>query len=365
MLTTILATALVLGVLILVHELGHFWVAKAVDIEVSRFSIGFGPKIVGFRRGETEYVLSAFPLGGYVKMEGMADEEVTSKLEGPSEAPARRPSPRDFDAKPLWARFLVISAGVAMNILFAFVAFSFIARAQGVYEPVVTGVVIGSPADSAGIQVGDRILAVDGRRVSEASELVRAIFPRIGKPTQIELERGDRVHSITVIPGEAREWDPLVRDSVSAGRIGVLLEENEESLRSLNLAEALAAGGSQTASWVREIYEFFVRLVTGERSARELGGPIAIGQLSGMAARAGFWSLLNFMAIISVNLAVLNLLPIPVLDGGHLAFLAIEALRGKAVSVEQRLRFTQIGMLFVLGLMVWAFANDILRIVGA
>ena len=118
MLTTILATALVLGVLILVHELGHFWAAKLVDIEVSRFSIGFGPRIVGFKPGETEYVISALPLGGYVKMEGMIDEEVTSALEGDSPHEGRQPSPRDFDAKPLWARFLVISAGVAMNLLF-------------------------------------------------------------------------------------------------------------------------------------------------------------------------------------------------------------------------------------------------------
>lgn len=365
MLITILATALVLGVLILVHELGHFWVAKAVDIEVSRFSIGFGPKVVGFRRGETEYVLSAFPLGGYVKMEGMADEEVTSKLEGPSDAPERASSPRDFDAKPLWARFLVISAGVAMNFLFAFLAFSMIARAQGVYEPVVTGVEAGSPADSAGIVAGDLIVSVDGRRVRDLDDVRRAILPRPGKPVRLEIRSDGQTREVSVVSYATRVWDEIARDTVALGRIGVEFRTSEETYRSLSLAEALAAGGSTTASWVREIGDFFVRLVTGERSPRELGGPIAIGQLSGMAARAGLWSLLDFMAIISVNLAVLNLLPIPVLDGGHLVFLAIEAVRGKAVSMEQRLRFTQIGMLLVLGLMVWAFANDILRIVGA
>lgn len=365
MLTTILATALVLGVLILVHELGHFWAAKAVDIEVSRFSIGFGPKIWGFRRGETEYVLSALPLGGYVKMEGMADEEVTSKLEGPSNGEGRTPSPRDFDAKPLWARFLVISAGVAMNLLFAFVAFSMVAGSQGIHRPLVSSVEPDSPADSAGIVPGDLVLSVDGRPVDSRDEVGRLIFSRAGQPLRLELRRDETTRSVSVVPYVAREYDEVARDTVAFGRIGVTFEATEASFRSLNVAEAVVAGGRQTFSWVREVYDFFVRLVTGERSPRELGGPIAIGQLSGMAARAGFWSLLNFMAIISVNLAVLNLLPIPVLDGGHLVFLGIEAIRGKAVSMEQRLRFTQIGMLFVLGLMVWAFANDILRIVGA
>jgi regulator of sigma E protease len=365
MLTTILATALVLGVLILVHELGHFWAAKAVDIEVSRFSIGFGPRIWGFRRGETEYVLSALPLGGYVKMEGMADEEVTSKLEGSSNGEAREPSPRDFDAKPLWARFLVISAGVAMNLLFAFLAFSLVARSQGVYRPVVSAVDAGSPADSAGIVAGDLVVSVDGRAVGSRDEVGRIIFGRAGEPVRLEIRHEGGTRSVSVVPYHAREYDEVARDSVEYGRIGVRFDATEESFRSLNLAEAAVAGGRETMSWAREVYDFFVRLVTGERSPRELGGPLAIGQLSGMAARAGFWPLLNFMAIISVNLAVLNLLPIPVLDGGHLLFLGIEAVRGKAVSMEQRLRFTQIGMLFVLGLMVWAFANDILRIVGA
>jgi len=365
MLTTILATALVLGVLILVHELGHFWAAKAVDIEVSRFSIGFGPRLWGFRRGETEYVLSALPLGGYVKMEGMADEEVTSKLEGPSDGPPREPSPRDFDAKPLWARFLVISAGVAMNLLFAFVAFSLVAGSQGVFQPLVSGVDEGSPADSAGIVPGDLVVSVNGRRVESREEVGRLIFGRAGERMQLEVQRDGATRSVSVVPYQAREYDEVARDTVTFGRIGVRFESTEQSFRSLSVAEAVVAGGRETVSWVREVYDFFVRLVTGERSPRELGGPIAIGQLSGMAARAGFWSLLNFMAIISVNLAVLNLLPIPVLDGGHLVFLGIEAIRGKAVSMEQRLRFTQIGMLFVLGLMVWAFANDILRIVGA
>lgn len=366
MLTTILATALVLGVLILVHELGHFWAAKLVDIEVSRFSIGFGPKIFGFKPGETEYVLSALPLGGYVKMEGMIDEEVTSTLEGDSPNADRQPSPRDFDAKPLWARFLVISAGVLMNLVFAFVAFSFIAHERGVHEPVVSSVSEDFPAAAAGIQVGDAIRAVNGRRTDDATDVSRAIIQRAGEQIRLTVERDGRTFNIDIVPAAERKYDEIARDTVELGRIGVRFSGSDESYRSLGVGESIVAGARETGSWITDVGVFFARLVTGRQSPKELGGPIVIGQLSGQFARAGFWPLLDFMAIISVNLAVLNLLPIPILDGGHLVFLAIEGLRGgKPVSVEQRLRFSQIGLLLVLGLMVWAFANDIMRLVGA
>jgi len=366
MLTTIFATALVLGVLILVHELGHFWAAKLVDIEVSRFSIGFGPRIVGFKPGETEYVISALPLGGYVKMEGMIDEEVTSALEGDSPHEGRQPSPRDFDAKPLWARFLVISAGVAMNLLFAFVAFSFIAHERGEYEPVVGDVTEDSPAAEIGLLTGDVIREINGRQMRDQSDVLRMIQPRIGEQLTLTVERGGRRFEVEVVPGVHREYSEIARDTIETGRIGVGFPPGEEAYRPLGLGESIVAGFRETGSWISQVAEFFFRLVTGQQSPKELGGPIVIGQLSGQFARAGFWPLLDFMAIISVNLAVLNLLPIPILDGGHLVFLAIEGLRGgKPVSIEQRLRFSQIGMLLVLGLMVWAFANDIMRLVGA
>ena len=366
MLITILATAIVLGVLILVHELGHFWAAKLVDIEVSRFSIGFGPKLVGFKPGETEYVISALPLGGYVKMEGMIDEEVTSALEGGETTEDRRPSPRDFDAKPLWARFFVIFAGVLMNFLFAFVAFSFIAHDRGVYEPIIGEVTEGSPAEAVGLLPGDAIRSVNGRRTDDASDVSRVIQPRAGEQLRLTVERDGRTFEVDIVPAADRQWSEIARDSIDFGLIGVSFPGGEESNRSLGVGESIAAGARETGSWIADVGVFFARLVTGRQSPKELGGPIVIGQLSGQMARAGFWPLLDFMAIISVNLAVLNLLPIPVLDGGHLLFLAIEGLRGgKPVSVEQRLRFSQIGMLMVLGLMVWAFANDIMRLVGA
>lgn len=360
---TILATILVLGVLILVHELGHFWAAKAVDIEVSRFSIGFGPKLFGFRRGETEYVLSAIPLGGYVKMEGMADEEAMAPLEGRSQE-RRRPSSRDFDRKPLWARTVVVCAGVTMNFLFAFVAFTAIARHQGVMIPLIDEVVPDSPAALAGMQAGDVVVAINGDAVRDRERVVQHVALRPAVPVRLTVVRGEARVDVTVTPMLVREYDSFAKDTVERGRIGVVFPGTQEAHRSLSLPEAVIEGADRTGWWVASIGDFVARIVTGRTSARELGGPIVIGQLSGQFARAGLWPLLEFMAIISVNLAVLNLLPIPVLDGGHLLFLGFEAVRGRAVSVEQRLRLTQIGLLLVVGLMVWAFANDILRLVG-
>jgi regulator of sigma E protease len=363
MLITILATVVVLGVLILVHELGHFWVAKAVDVEVSRFSIGFGPKIAGFKKGETEYVLAAIPLGGYVKMEGMVGEEAVAPLEGKTES-ARAPSPRDFDAKPWWARFLVIIAGVTMNFFFAFVAFTFVARSDGTIDPIVGRLAPGWPAEAAGFERGDLIRALDGRRIRTWEEVQQYVGSRPSTEIRFTVERQGEEVVLSATPREVEGYSEVIRDSVEVGVLGIEVWL-EKAQRDLTLGESVGAGWHQTGSWTTEIVTFLKRLVTGRGSAKDLGGPIVIGQLSGAAARAGFTAFLNFMAIISVNLAVLNLLPIPVLDGGHLVFLFAEAARGgKPVSAQSRLRWTQVGMIVVMGLMVLAFANDIMRLVG-
>lgn len=363
MLITILSTIVVLGVLILVHELGHFWAAKAVDIEVSRFSIGFGPKLLSYRRGETEYVLAAIPLGGYVKMEGMAGDEGMEPLEGASSRETREPSPRDFDAKPWWARFLVIVAGVVMNFLFAFAVFTFAARSEGIVIPLVGEVQEGSPAAGAGFEPGDVIVRVDGRRVREWVSVVRYINMRPGVEIDVVVDRDGEPVELTVTPERITEYSELARDSVQLGRVG-LTGGGSASFRKPGWGQAVVLGWQSSAEWAGTIFDFLGRMLTGKTSSRELGGPIAIGELSGQAARAGLWPFLTFMAIISVNLAVLNLLPIPVLDGGHILFLLLEAVRGgRPVSTKHRLRLTQIGLILVMGLMVLAFANDIMRLI--
>jgi len=450
---TILATIVVLGVLIFVHELGHFAAAKAVGVEVQRFSIGLGPRVLGFRRGETEYVLSAIPLGGYVKMGGM-DDEVMERIEGGAPETPRQPSPRDFDAKPIWARTLVISAGVIMNMLFALATYAFLAARYGVpeYDSTRIGLVFaeqlppgteelasiepgsrvleiggeptehwgdvqrgllqaetgplrirlaepartievripddaearrqlvgavgawieagvgavnpGSPADRGGLEPGDRITAVDGEEVTNWYSFVSAVEARPGQRVELTIVRDGRelVRAVTLDAEEERAPDGTVR---TVGKVGVYPPQLATTYRDVPLGEALVYGYRETAAVTGMILGFLGDLVTGGISPRSMGSIVTIGEMSGQAAAAGLDQFFRFMALFSVNLAVLNLLPIPVLDGGHLLFIAIEAVRGgRGLTVEQRLRWSNVGFLIVVGIMVWALSNDFLRLLG-
>lgn len=475
MLTYILATAVVLGVLIFVHELGHFVTAKMVGIEVERFSIGFGPRILGFRKGETEYVISLLPLGGYVKMLGMEEME---PIEGKSAASADSPGAglsrttpapadaegvsdpasegprRDFESKSAPARALVLSAGVIMNIIFAVLVFGLSAYRWGVpiepearipegiaailpegaaplanvragtrvtavgkkkvddlgelrtalltapageatihfetgeaatidlpaiddvgrmtliralepgRDPVIGQVVDGGPAAAAGIQAGDRVVAIAGSPVRVWPELVEAIQARPGEAVAIEVVRDGQPLTFQVVPRAETVAFPDGTERV-VGRIGVGEAPPPPLPREeIGLGAALAHGVQESWDSARMIVKLLGDLVTGKVSARSLGGPILIGQLSGEVAKVGLEPFLGFMALFSINLAVLNLLPIPVLDGGHLALLGIEAVRGRALSLEVRARVMQVGFVIVLGIMFWAVGNDLLRLFG-
>jgi regulator of sigma E protease len=437
-----------------VHELGHFLTAKAADIEVPRFSIGFGPRVLGFKRGETEYVLSLLPLGGYVKMAGMEEMEMIEGAESgrDPEAGPRVASARDFESKPLRWRFLVISAGVIMNLLFAFVLFSFIGMVWGVpttpppvigdvaeellpsgaetladiprgarvvavegdavgdFEqlrlalttagigattltldngavidfqmpasdslraalitalapvsaaaPAIARVTEDSPAERAGIEAGDVVLRAGGDTVTTWQEFVSAVEDRPGQPVPLVIERGGERLDLTVTPDMNETAGGRSYGRIGVGSTGTPLLIPRERVGPVT---AIAQGAAETWQWVRLTVKFLGQMFTGEQSARSIGGPILIGQLSGQVARDGAESFLNFMALLSVNLAVLNLLPIPVLDGGHLVFLAIEGIRGRALSINQRMRLSQVGFVLILMIMAFAIGNDILRLFG-
>ncbi|KPK58686.1 MAG: hypothetical protein AMS21_10475 [Gemmatimonas sp. SG8_38_2] len=361
---SVLAFVVVLGVLIIVHELGHFITAKAAGIAVPRFSIGLGPRIWGFTIGETEYVISALPLGGYVKMVGMGEEEALETLEG-GKTDVEFPPERHFDQKSIGTRAIVIAAGPAMNFVFAIFAFAGVAYYLS-YAPLIGSVEEGMPAAEAGVLPGDLIVAVDTVETRLWTEFATYVRQRPGETVSLGIERDEQELRLpTLIAAiDTTVVDTAGNDTtITFGRIGVS-RDTVNVLRAYGLGESMMEGTRQTVDLSVAIVRFVGELVTGKVSPRNLGGPILIGQVSGQAARAGVIALLGWMAFLSVNLAVLNMLPIPILDGGHLVFLAIEGVRGKPLSAQARARLSQLGFIVIMALMVWVFASDILRLTG-
>jgi len=451
-LLTIGAFVLVLGVLIFVHELGHFLAAKAVGIAVPRFSIGMGPATpLSFTWGETEYRIAWLPFGGYVKMASKEEQEVMGAVEG-GELEEEYPPERMFEHKSLAARIFVISAGVVMNAIFACLAYAGLAVVYGQYvdptttlagvdldvlpdaaqeladvpfeseilrvngdtvehwqdvlqevldptserlrfdfadgidpaivdipgtnvdgriavasairphlEPRVTSVIVGQPADAAGLMGNDVFVRAGGDTVRTWSELVRIVEANAGDTLPVTVLRGDTTVDLAVVPVAQSIQDPATGEIQKRGRIGI--DRARQRVR-YGLGSALVWGVQE--SWNKGALVVFTLkgIVVRDISPREIGGPILIGQVSGQFARLGIDALISFMAFLSVNLAILNLLPIPVLDGGHLMLLFFEGVRGKPLSLSLRIRLTQVGLFVLLGIMVWAVANDILRVFG-
>jgi regulator of sigma E protease len=453
-LTTILSLIVVLGVLVFVHEAGHFIAAKWAGIYVHRFSLGLGSPIpwLTFRRGETEYSISWLPLGGYVKMASREEDATSSKLEG-GHAEAPVPPDRVFEAKPVWKRMVVILAGVAMNAVFAWAVFTFLAAKNGrqidpvttvgrvvpelvppeaaafrqiepgtrivavngkpvaswdeIQEgiantpdpeirlrlengavvtanihpdaleqrikasqslqpyraPVVGQVVPGRPAARAGIEPGDTITTVGGRRVAQWYDLVELLQSNGGRPLSVEVARGPRhlTYEITPYVDSVTGPDGKVQ---AVGRIGVAAAAQFRS-EPLTLGQAVVEGWRGTVGASTQIVRTVRGLFSGRISKREVGGPILIGQLAGESARLGLDAFLAFMALISINLAVLNLLPVPVLDGGQFLFLVAEAVVRRPLPLKLRERLTMLGLVLIVLLMGLAFSNDLRRLFGA
>jgi regulator of sigma E protease len=450
-LLNILALIVVLGVLIFVHELGHFLAAKAAGIYVHRFSLGMGKPIraLSVRRGETEYVVSWLPIGGYVKMASREEDPASSALEG---GPASEGVPPDrvYEAKPVWVRMIVILAGVTMNTLFAWLMFFGLNYVNGVttvpitrigavapglpqgaeelarlapgdrivrvagkpveswqdiqdalvstaadsfrveveakpplmirlhrdalearlravqalqafIAPVVGVLTPGGPAARAGLRPGDTLLTVAGEPVAQWLDVVPLIESRPDQDIALMVGRpGGRsvltAHSVT----------ELVKDSTGIHKVGKLRlgPAIPERHTPSTFGQAVVTGGRETLAVSTQIVRLVRGMFSGRVSTRELGGPIAIGIAAGQSAQLGFGAFLAFMATISVNLAVLNLLPIPVLDGGQFLFLIGEGLLRRPLSVKLRERLTLVGLVLIVLLMILAFSNDIRRSLG-
>ncbi|HYD50679.1 MAG TPA: RIP metalloprotease RseP [Terriglobales bacterium] len=351
----ILSAIVVLGFLIVFHELGHFLVAKRCGVSVLKFSIGFGPKLFGRKFGETEYVVSAIPLGGFVKMVGEdPDEELTPEEQAVS-----------FQGKGLLQRTAIVIAGPAANLLFALIVFTLVFAVYGARLPSdaakVGGVNPGDPAATAGLQAGDLITKVDGAPVESWDKLSEIIRGSGGRTLNLTVDRGGSTVELAVTP-QAKPDRTLFGETIGdAFFIGI---ERGFDQQDVGFVEAMQYGGSQTLWWMKTLVMSIVKMLQGRIPADQIGGPILIVQQAGQQAKLGFENLLNFMAVISINLGVLNLLPIPVLDGGHLFFFAIEGILRRPLQVRHREIANQVGLVVLITLMAFAFYNDIARNIG-
>jgi regulator of sigma E protease len=349
------AFAVALGVLVFVHELGHFAIAKRLGILVQRFSIGFGPVIFSWRRGETEYALSAMPLGGYVKMLGEEDEDDPQVIANPERAfPTQSPA----------RRAAVVFAGPAMNFLFAFVVYAglFIAIGAEVpsHEPRIGGTSAGMPAEKAGLQAGDRIVEVNGKTIATWEQLSESVLGSKGERLHMVVERDGARFPLEVSPELKDSRTMFGEDAGQVYRIGIEASHDWERVGPVK-AVGMAAEQTWTASVV--VVKGLALMLQGRVSPRELGGPIAIARAAGQQARAGARYFLTMLAFLSINLGVLNLLPIPALDGGHLAFFGLEGLMRRPLRPRHRELAQQVGLLLLITLMVFVFYNDIHRLV--
>ena len=349
--TSIVALIIVLGVLIFFHEFGHFLVARFFGVGVERFSLGFGPRIVGFTSGITDYRISAIPLGGYVKMVG---EDPDAELD-PADIPL------SFTHKPVSQRFLIVAAGPLFNLLLAIFIFFGLFGIYGemLLQPVIGEVRADMPAGLSGIATGDRIVAIDGQPVDSWEQMAAIIEGSGGSDLAVTVLREGEQIQMTVSPrlvdGKTIFGEPAQRYVLGVSSAG------EFTHIKLSLPKAFYASLSQTWEIIRLTGLGVAKMVSGAVSTKELGGPILIAQIAGRTAEQGASSLLAFIAFISINLAILNFLPIPVLDGGHLMFFTIEAIRRRPVSIKTREIAQQFGMAVILLLMILVFYNDINR----
>jgi regulator of sigma E protease len=347
--------ALVLGILVSIHELGHYAAARWCKVKIEAFSIGFGPALKSWTdRHGTVWKLCALPLGGYVKMHGMGGEEDQGETEAET---AEEFHPHlAFTHKKVWQRAVIAAAGPAANFVLAVVLFTALQFSLGTNVPLayVGDVRPGTAAAEAGLLKGDQILAVDGTKVDNFLDLQHIIGGEAGQVVTLSLRRDNKDITATVhVRGEGVFF--------KTGRLGVASNPDHAVLISRSLPEALVGGASQTWALVVATFAGLVGLITTGDGAGDLGGPIAIAHLSGQVAQLGLASLVNFIAMLSVNLGLLNLLPIPILDGGHLLFLGAEALRGRPVPARAQEYGYRLGMAIIATVFIFVSVNDLAR----
>lgn len=345
-----LAIIFVFGLLVMIHEFGHYIVARLNGIKVLEFAFGFGPKIIGYKGKETEYNLRIIPLGGYVRLYGM-DQEVDENGE---RVPAYSNDPKSFMNKKVWQRMAVIAAGAIMNFVLAIVLFILVFAYFGIPAAAkgnaIGSVVDGKPAAQVGIQAGAKILAVDGVPTPEWTDCVDAIHAKPNQKITLTVEQGGKQENFSLLTEQDKQS--------GYGMVGI---SPEIIYKKTSLSNAVKYGWDQTVYLTKLIVITIAQMITGKTSA-ELGGPVAIAQVIGEGAKQGWADLLSLTGMLSVQLGLLNLFPIPALDGSRLVFLLIEGLRGKPINPEKENFIHFIGFVLLFALMIAVTYQDIVKL---
>ena len=354
---TIIAFILLLGPLVVVHELGHYLVGRLFGVKADTFSVGFGKELAGWtdRRG-TRWKLSAIPLGGYVQFAG--DENAASMPDSVASSLPPEEYARTFQAQPLWQRSLIVLAGPVTNLLFAVAIFAAFNLAYGkvVATAEIAKFAENSSAEQAGLRIGDRITAIDDHEIASFMDIAERVAPYPGRTVTILVDRAGETVRLPVKVRESIERDQF-NNEARIGRIGI--GAATPVIEAVGPVEAVTLASSQTIGIMRLMATGLGQIITGERSINELGGPIKIAKYSGEQFSLGWLEFVGFAAMISINLAFINLLPIPALDGGHLAFYAAEAVRRKPLGLRSQEWAFRTGLALVLALTVFVTLNDI------
>jgi len=347
-----LSAIILLGVIIFVHELGHFLSAKLTGVKVLKFSLGFGPKLIGKKYGDTEYLISSIPFGGYVKMLGEHSEDEIKDEE----------RIHAYTKQPVWKRFIIVFSGPFFNLLFAVCILFFIfIYGLPVLLPEVGDVLPKTPAEKAGLLKGDTIISIEGTEIKQWDEMTKIIRSSLGKSLNLRIKRKTEIITLSITP-EKKMVKDIFGQEKEVALIGIKPSGNTFMSKS-------SFPGAITSS-IRRTWEISVltlvsviKLIQRVIPMETIGGPILILQMAGEQASLGFLNFFFFMAIININLGILNLLPIPILDGGHIVFLGIEAIRRKPLNEKVIAVAQRVGLAIILLIMAFALYNDIIRII--
>ncbi len=351
----------IISLIVFIHEFGHFIVARWCGVKIEEFAIGFGKKIFGFRdKKGTQWKFCILPFGGYVKMYGdkngasIPDLELVKKM-----SPHERKI--SFLGKNVYQRIAIVSAGPIANFILAIFIFNFLFKVNGIsqIEPLVSEVVENSASFEAGIKKGDRILAIDNKEIEDFQEIRNTVVTGLEEDLNFKILRDNKELDIKISPKIISQKD-MFGDDIKMRSIGLIAENVIK--KELSLIESFVEANKETLNISKSIFKTLGQLITGQRSVKELGGPVKIAKYSGKTVDMGLVVVAWFMAMISINLGVMNLLPIPVLDGGHLFYYFIEAIKGKPLSQKMQTYGYNFGLAIVLSLMVFTTLNDIFQI---